>query len=681
VPVPITARVFDILAALVAHAGRPVDKDTLIRLVWGEVIVEEGNLARNVSTLRRVLGELPDDHRYVVTLPGRGYQFVAAVRSIPPDDSTEDRVQEAPAPPGSSRQRVRLIALCSAVVLSLAGGWLMYHRRSAAAGHVTTRLAVLPFKNLGAASDDYFSQGMTDEITTRLAAVRGLQVISRTSADRYGRTDRSVSQIGAELGVDYLLEGSIRSDHVGGRADRLRVTAQLIRVDDDTHLWSETYDRELVDVFEVQSDLARRVVIELRGALAPEDATRLAQAPTGNLEAYRAYLTGVFFASIPNASEAHLTRIVAEFQRAVDLDPQFALAFAGLARAHEGLYRFAYDVSEERAQLARRALERAEALAPDSVAVLLARSRYASTIGNDVEGALRAAESAERLRPNDAGVIAAAGNSRMMAARWPEAASTFERAVQLDPRSPGTTAVLGLVYTALRRHADAELALTRSLAVEPDQMLANVVRVWNTWLWRGDLAAARAHLDKLRRHDDWRFMEIRFLQALYERRYDRAREELEAFEGQWMRDWVLTRPVVLFEAQAWRLAGNGTRALEAFEQSRRLLAAEAARVPADGRVRSSLAIALAGLGRKEEVHREAKAALTRMRLPQGFDTAAVREDVALALTMIGDIDLALAEIETLLNQPAFFSAHTLRLDPRWDPLRTDPRYQALTAPR
>jgi TolB-like protein/DNA-binding winged helix-turn-helix (wHTH) protein/tetratricopeptide (TPR) repeat protein len=664
-PVPITARVFDILSVLIQHAGEPLDKDRLVRLVWGDVSVEEGNLARNVSTLRRLLGEHPDDHRYIVTLPGRGYQFVAEIRPLGLQSGGRH---------SSGRERRRRIAAALGIALAVVAGiWLARRDRS----HPPSRVAVLPFKTIGVSDDDSFSLGMTEEITTRLSAARDLRVISRTTADKYRQTNRTAEQIGADLGVDYLLEGSVRPGSPDGRPQRLRVTAQLIRVADDTHLWSETYDRELADVFEVQSEIARRVVIELRGALAPEDAHVVEPPPTHDLEAYRAYARGVFFTTVPNPSEANLTRVVAEFQRAVDLDPQFALAYAALARAHEGLYRFGYDISDERKQLAARALERAEALAPESPRVLLARSQYASTIGKDTDGALRAAQAAERVRPNDAAVAAAAAGTRLAVGRWTEAAASYERSVQLDPRRAGSTAVLGLIYVALRRHADAELAIDRSIAIEPDQVLANVVRVWNTWLWRGDVPGARAQLDRQVRFDDWRFMELRFLQSLYERRFDRARAALVPFAGQWMRDWVLTRPVVLFEAQAWRLEGDLGRARATFEQARALLEAEAVHYPADGRIRGSLAVALAGLDRKEEARREARLALASMPHPQGFDTAAVREDAALALTMIGDEEAALAELAALLRQPAFFTPHLLRLDPRWEPLRKHPRYRAL----
>jgi DNA-binding winged helix-turn-helix (wHTH) protein/TolB-like protein/Flp pilus assembly protein TadD len=676
-PVAITARVFDILVALVEHAGRPVDKDVLLQRVWGDVTVEEGNLTRNVSTLRKILGDSPDDHQYIVTLPGRGYQFVAEVRSA--DQAT------APAPPASSPSESgraafpfrRALWTAAGLALTALTVWMALPRAVPSA-RGPSRLVVLPFKNLGWADDDYFSQGMTEEITTRLSAVPDLRVISRTSGDRYERPGLTVSEIGKKLDVDYLLEGSVRWDHDADRG-RLRVTAQLIRVADDTHVWATTYDRQLENLFDVQSDLARNVVLELRGALAPELEQDLDHPPTSNIEAYHAFVKGTFFARLPDPSEPHMLRIVAQFQRAVEIDSNFTLAYAALARAHESLFRFAYDISDERKAMATRALERAEALSPDSPAVLVARSRYSTTIGRDPERAVSAAIAAVDLRPHDSAVVSSAANSLMMVGRWAAAAEMFERARQLDARQAGAPAQLGLVYTALRQYSEAELVLDRAIDIEPDQLLANVLRVWNTTLWHGDLARSRRILDRLSAFDDWRAMELRFLQALYERRFAKARQEIAGHEGRWMLDWVLSRPFVLFEAQAWRLEGERSRALVAFEQARELLQAAADRAPEDGRVRSSLAIALAGLDRSAEAREQGREALRLMPFAQGFDTAAVREDVALAYTMIGDRDEALDEIETLLLGPAFFSRHLLRLDPRWDPLRTHPRYAALAA--
>jgi tetratricopeptide (TPR) repeat protein len=283
------------------------------------------------------------------------------------------------------------------------------------------------------------------------------------------------------------------------------------------------------------------------------------------------------------------------------------------------------------------------------------------------------------LRPNDAATFIATGHLLLNAGQWTQAAARMERARASDPRQASTHAHLALVLMGLRRYADTQHAIERSLALEPDQLLAYISQIWTTWLWKGDLDASRQLVDRLPVSDDWRFMELRFLQALYERRYDAAVQAQAGWSGRWMRTYILTRPVVLMEAQAWRLAGHRTRAAASFEAARRLLDAELRTTPEDGRLRSSLAIALAGLGLHDEAIHEARQAVARMPFPQAFDATAVREDAALALTMAGAHDAALDQLDILLSHPAHFSAQLLRLDPRWDPLRHQPRYHALLA--
>lgn len=624
-PVAITARVFDILCALVEAAGEPLDKRELTERVWRGVVVEEGNLARNVSTLRRILEESPRERRYIATLFGRGYQFVAPVRLL-----------EAPAE---------------------------------AADPPAARIVVLPFVNLGRPEDAYFSAGMTEELTARLARSGALRVVSRTSAAAFAGGQRPVPEIGRELGVDYLLEGSVRWQRRRDVQERLRVTVQLIRVADDVHLWSESYERNLRDVFALQSEIAIRIARELRLSIEPAVRPVLERAPTRDLQAYHAYLQGTFMMARPDPSEESTRRAVRCFERAVALDPEFALAWARLARAHERMVRLGYDGSAARRLLAHQAVARAEALGGDPVEVQTAWSAYWLGVGRDAEDALRSAERALALQPQDVDARYLQGFAQLQLGQWEPAACTLEEAQALDPHNANLPALLALALVGLHRHAEAEHAVERSLALESDQLLGYVIGVWNTWVWRGDLVNARARIEALPPLEDWRFMELRFLQALYEGRFEHALEVLEPFAGGWMRDWVLARPVVLFEAQAWRLLGEGARADAAFERAAELLQAQLLAEPGDGRLMASYAIALAGLGRREEALEQARRAVGAMRYPRAFDAATVREDAALARCMAGDRRGARKAIETLLAEPAHFSAHLLRLDPRWAPLR------------
>lgn len=536
--VAITARVFDILVVLIRRQGQPVDKDVLLEQVWGDLAVEEGNLARNVSTLRKLLGEAPDDHRFIVTLPGRGYQFVGRVEILPIE------VTQPPPPTGavgvSSHARglaqVVTLALAGCVMMAVATVYAVTRPKPRLAPDRVPRVTVLPFENLGRDDEQYVAAGLTEEITSRLAALDRLRLVSRAGAARYDRSSRRAGEIGADLGADYLLDGSIEFDRMS-TTGRVRIAARLIHAADDTMVWAETFDRETADPFRVQAEIATRVVRALRGELIAgesglDDPSHTSPASpaskTQNLDAWRAYLRGVFHANRPDISDDALASAIGHFQRAVTFDPSFAMAHAKLSAMQTQYYMFGYDASHERLRLARQALDRALALDPRLPEAQLAASSYWLTAG-DLAKALAAAEAAERLRPNDAATLSATASVLWRIGRWEDAASRLDRACRLEPRDAMLAARLGVIRIGLREYPEARHAAEQSIALERDQVMAYVMRVWNTWLWQGDLAASRALLRALPATDDWRFMELRFLQALYERRYDEAARVLRPF--------------------------------------------------------------------------------------------------------------------------------------------------------
>jgi len=229
---------------------------------------------------------------------------------------------------------------------------------------VPPRILVLPFQNLGPPDDEFFADGITEEITARVASIDGLQVISRTSAIQYGGSDKTIKEMGEELGVGFVLEGSVRWAR-GDGTSRIRITPQLIRVEDDTNLWTETYDRILDDVFEVQSEIAKNVTDHLGIAVSGGAKAETDLRPTDDLDAYQAYLRGRFYATLPHFTYENWDRAMAAYQRAVDLDPDFALAHAHLARGHALVHYFRHDLTPERVQAADEAAARAVEPAPE----------------------------------------------------------------------------------------------------------------------------------------------------------------------------------------------------------------------------------------------------------------------------------------------------------------------------
>ncbi|HZM27841.1 MAG TPA: protein kinase [Gemmatimonadales bacterium] len=341
--------------------------------------------------------------------------------------------------PESRKLFGRWLLIAAAVLLAFAAGYAIMRQRAAASGSAgeaaPKSLVVLPFENLGAADDKYFADGITEEITSRLAAVPDLKVTSRTTAMQYKDTKKTVRQIGQELAAGYVLEGSVRWEKAGGQ-NRIRVTPQLIRVSDDSHIWADRYDAVLAEVFDVQSNIAEKVVAALGVALGEPAKRVLAARPTSNPEAYDYYLRGQ---EAWNRGEAEwdVRAATQALERAVALDSAFASAWALLSRTNAFIYWQGRDLTPRRLELARSAMERATAIAADAPETQLARGYYRYWGFRDYPAALQEFEAALRSRPEDADIIESIGLIQRRQGRWEDALATLDRASQLEPRSIG----------------------------------------------------------------------------------------------------------------------------------------------------------------------------------------------------------------------------------------------------
>jgi serine/threonine-protein kinase len=317
-------------------------------------------------------------------------------------------------------------------------------------------IVVLPFENLGAPEDEYFADGMTEEITSRLAAVSGLGVISRTSAMQYKENRPSLKQVGEELGVDYVLEGTVRWEKPNEGPTRVRVTPELIRVSDDVYLWSERYDRTLEEIFAVQSAVAEEVIDRVGVQLLSGERTAIEARPTENLDAYEAYLRGLNRRFDPDYSESNFRMAAQMFERAIQLDPEFALAHAQLSVVHSRLFWEKYDPTNKRLAQARKAAERALELDPSSPHAHIAMGFYHYYGHRDYELALDEFRTAEILLPSDAEVHYKIGSVLRRQSRFEEAVSEYKKAIELNPRYALIHDELGLIYVFLRRYEEAE---------------------------------------------------------------------------------------------------------------------------------------------------------------------------------------------------------------------------------
>jgi len=317
-------------------------------------------------------------------------------------------------------------------------------------------LVVMPFENLGSPEDEYFANGMTEEITSRLATLHGLGVISRTSAIQYKETTKTIKQIGEELGVDYVLEGAVRWDRSTEGKGRVRVTPQLIRVSDDTHLWAEAYDRVIKDIFSVQSEIAEQVAKQLDITVLEPERRALEAKPTDNLEAYDYYLHGIDHENrgwvYSDARE--FERAIEMFEKATELDPHFALAYVEMSMIHSRIYFFGIGRTEERLAKAKATVDRALALRPDDPGANVALAFYYYWGLLDYDRAVEIFETVQRAQPNFSPQLL--GYIQRRQGKWEQSLATLEKAFRLDPRDSQLVYEIGLCYMSMRRYEQAK---------------------------------------------------------------------------------------------------------------------------------------------------------------------------------------------------------------------------------
>jgi TolB-like protein/DNA-binding winged helix-turn-helix (wHTH) protein/tetratricopeptide (TPR) repeat protein len=532
-PVALTSKAFEVLLVLVEHGEKAVSKEQLMTALWPDSFVEESNLTQHISVLRKALGETPHDHRYILTLPGCGYRFAQTVRvvseegsesaektqSLPPEVHPAEPIRESqrpgdapipgdqPALPSHSSAPLRNILWqkpgrwvgATVVVLGVVAAMAWWLQTSRTARHSAastnagrrTMLAVLPFQNLSNdPAQEYFSDGLTEETITDLGELKPdeLAVIARTSAMAYKHTDKSIAEIGRELGADYILEGSVRRE--GGTA---RVSAQLIRVSDQTHLWAHTYEREVTGLLALQNELGTAIAQHVQIELEPKPGTRLTPKHVPNTEAYESYLQGLFFLNKRTYEDEN--KSVEYFERSSEKDPGFAPAYAGLANAYLALSIFSPEhFFPLAAAAATRALELDDNLA-EAHAVLGAEK---ADFEFDWQGADRELSHAISLNPNSA-LSHFIRSSYYLNPRGKseESVAEMKKALELDPLSPIYNAYLGLNYFYARQYDKALSQYTKTVVLFPE---FHITHYWLAWLYsqRGQYLEAITEITKAR---------------------------------------------------------------------------------------------------------------------------------------------------------------------------------------
>ncbi len=547
------------------------------------------------------------------------------------------------------------------------------------------RIVVFPFENLGAPEDAYFASGMTEEITSRLANVRSLSVISRTTATQYDRKGKTVEQIGNDLGVGYVLEGSVRWDRSGGGPGRVRITPQLIRVSDDTHLWTDRYDRQLADIFAIQGDVADGVVRALNLTLASTESTALRRVPTRDLPAYDLYLRALDLEKL-GGRQSNIAGQISLAGAAVERDRDFAEALALLARARLWNYFVYYDRRESEVERARVEAERAVALRPDSAETHLALGMYHYHGRLDYEAALAEFAKALELQPNEAGIHEAVAAVKRRQGKMEEAEAEYQKALSQDPRNATVILNLGVNELLLRKYPEAIRNLAIFTSQDPKDAEGYTDQAWAHLLWHGDVAAAELVLQTAAERSDVEDPEgmqdyFGVITALVARDWKKAVQTIDR-PGPSLLSGLQFRflPRSLVRGQVFSCMGRRKDAQESYEEARRILAAKISETPEDARLHSSLGITLAGVGQPEGAVREGERGVELMPPARDALRGIVRvEDLALIYTMVGNQEAALQQLDFLLSHPSWTSVPLFRLDPRWDPLRKNPKFEALLA--
>jgi TolB-like protein/Flp pilus assembly protein TadD len=548
---------------------------------------------------------------------------------------------------------------------------------------VTTGIAVLPFEDRSEdKANAYFADGIQDEILTRLSKIADLKVVSRTSTQHYKGAPRNLPEIAKQLGVAHILEGSVEKS-----GDTVRVNVQLIKAANDSHLWADTFDRKLTDIFSVENEVAKAIADQLRVHISGHEEQVIAAKPTDNPEAYDAYLRGRAFAGGPPVDKSSVEGAIHSYQEAVKLDPHFGLAWARLSAVQSSSYWLGHDPSPARLAAAKDSADRAFALDPNLAETHLALGYYRYYGQRDFTGGLAEFQQAEKSLPNDVDVVEAIAFIQRRLGHWDEAIAGLHRVIELDPRNINAYNVLAVTYIALRRFPEALAMVDRMLALEPANTDALGLKAHVFWA-TGDLQAVEPLLANLITEPlcPGGRSPVRGVQALFQRRYAAA---IEMFSNAVSAETKRAEPneddkILLGLSQ--QRAGDVAAARATYEKAAQDIQRELEKVAPGSKteawLHSGLGLAYAGLGDAASAIAEGQKAMAMdPSSKDSMDGPAQEAGMAQIYALLGNADHAIPILKRLLQMPYAWAITPawLRLDPVWDPIRNDPRFQKLVA--
>jgi serine/threonine-protein kinase len=540
-------------------------------------------------------------------------------------------------------------------------------------------IAVLPFENLSRDPDNaYFVDGVQDEILTYLAKIADFKVISRTSVMKYkGEAARDLREIGKQLGVAHLLEGSVQ--RVGGK---VRVNAQLIDARNDAHLWAQSYDRDLADVFAIQSEIAKMIADQLQGKLSASEKAAIEKPPTTDLTAYELYLRAQALYADNSSPAQKVPQAAGLLDEAVARDPNFLLAWCLLARVHVFLYWHGVDHTSARLDLANAAAQTALRIEPNAGEPHLALADYYYHGFRDYERARIELAIAQRTLPNNAEVFAYTGYIDRRDGRWQEATRNQERAAELDPRNFLNIRQLAVTYQAQRRYADETRMYDQALTIVPGDPVTRIIRAQVALDWRADIQPFQNMLATLIAEDPKIAPDVDDPDhALCERTPAAAARALKNYPRDGAEDILgVNVPHAYWDGVVARWQGDSAKARAAFTAARSEVEKIVEKQPDFAAALSLLGRIDAGLGRKEEALQEGRRACELLPTSKDADDGvALAANLAQIYAWVGEKDLAIEQIASVQRIPNYLSYGLLKLHPYWDSIRGDPHFEKIVA--
>lgn len=595
-------------------------------------------------------------------------------------DITPQGIQATPetTAPRTGRRRNIIMLIATGVVISAATGFFLLPR--VAAHKVDKSIAVLPFENLSDEKENaYFADGIQDDVLTNLSKISDLRVISRTSVMQYRGRPTNLRDIGKALGVSNILEGSVRRS-----GNRVRVNVQLIDANTDEHVWASDYDRDVTDVFAIQSDLANEIAKALQAKLSPAEKSQMTQKPTENGEAYLAFVQAHDL-SCSYEDPAKLKQSEQLYQRAVELDPNFALALSRYSQLESWMVRTHEGTSEHR-EKARSLAERALQLQPDLPEAHLALGFSHYWGDNNYDAALKEFEIAQRGLPNESDVYLAIGAIQRRQGKWADSTANLEKAATLNPKDTWPLQNLAMNYQMQRNFDAANKVLDRALQINPRGIGLWDIKVKLAMAEKGDFGVYEQAVEKgksFQMSDEERLKivgeEANLL--LFQRKYEQLLQLGERFTDDSLAAVPESLAMKYFAIGiAQKGLGDDAAARNALLRSKNILEEQLKQKPDDADLHVGFAKVLAWLGEKDAAIAEAQRAMDlRPESKDAFEGPQITEQVAQVCAILGDNARAIELLDGLLSRPSEVTLQALKVNPAWDPLRNDPAFQALFA--